>query len=147
MYRLSHAALKRCPLRLAFEMKQHPVWIDRHERFLHKDELKAILEGILGKRTSEERDTILTQHGVPCGPILGVPEVLAHSQITERGFVKSCDSGTGDIRVGGIGFQLSSESLDPSGPPPDLGQYNAEMYEALGYRAEDLAALRADGVI
>jgi crotonobetainyl-CoA:carnitine CoA-transferase CaiB-like acyl-CoA transferase len=130
------------------EMKQDPVWADRHQRFLRKAEMKAILEGILSEKTSEEWDAILAHHGVPCGRILSVPEVLGHSQLSQRGFVKSCDGeSSADIRVGGIGFQLTGENLDPTGPPPDLGQGNAEVYAALGYSAEDLAALRAESVI
>jgi CoA:oxalate CoA-transferase len=130
------------------EMKQNPNWTDRHGRFLRKTELKAILEGILSERTSEEWDAVLAHHGVPCGCILSVPEVLRHTQLKQRGFVKSCDGG-GDaqIQVGGIGFQLAGESVDPAAPPPCLGQHNAEVYAALGFSAEDLAALRVESVI
>jgi CoA:oxalate CoA-transferase len=130
------------------EMKQDPAWTDRHKRFLRKAELKTILEGILREKTSEEWDSILAQHGVPSGCILSVPEVLGHSHLRQRGFVKSCLGGASpDIQVGGIGFQLTGETLDPVGPPPELGQHNAEIYAALGYNADDLAALRAESVI
>jgi CoA:oxalate CoA-transferase len=130
------------------EMKQDSGWTDRHKRFLRKAEMKAILEGILREKTSEEWDAILARHGVPCGCILSVPDVLGHSHLRQRGFVKSCHGGGGpDIQVGGIGFQLTGENLDPVGPPPDLGQHNAEIYAALGYGTEELAALRAESVI
>jgi CoA:oxalate CoA-transferase len=129
-------------------MKQDPAWTNRHGRFQRKAELKTIVEGILSEKTSEEWDAILAQHGVPCGCILSVPEVLGHIQLKQRGFVKSCGSGgDADIQVGGIGFQLAGENVDPAGPPPHLGQHNAEIYAALGYSAEDLAALRAESVI
>ncbi|WP_431284536.1 CaiB/BaiF CoA transferase family protein [Humitalea sp. 24SJ18S-53] len=127
------------------EMKQSPVWTDRQERFRRRDEMKAILHTVLAQKTSAEWDEILTRHGVPCGPILTIPEVLDLPHLHARGFQKPCAGS--DVVVGGTGMRFAGEAEDAPPLPPELGHDNDGIYAELGYDAAALAALRAEHII
>jgi crotonobetainyl-CoA:carnitine CoA-transferase CaiB-like acyl-CoA transferase len=89
------------------------------------DELNAALRG----RTAMEWERVLTAAGVPAARILNVPQALALAQLEHRGFVADLPypDGSGQVlRVNGNGVLLDGEPLRPSGPPPLLGQHNAE---------------------
>lgn len=130
------------------ELKTSPQWSDRHARFSRKDEMKALLEGILSEKTSAEWEDILARHGVPCGGILSVPEVLGLPHMVERGFVQPCGAdGEKITRVGGIGVQVDGEAYGPATPPPSLGEQSEEIFAEFGLSADEIAALRADNVI
>ena len=127
------------------EMKRSPAWTDRQERFRRAVELKEVLHAVLAEKSSAEWDEVLTRHGVPCGPILTVPEVLGLPHVQERGFAKQCEGS--DVWVGGVGFRLAGETEALPSLPPELGADNTSIYTELGYDAAELAVLRSDQVI
>jgi crotonobetainyl-CoA:carnitine CoA-transferase CaiB-like acyl-CoA transferase len=93
---------------------------------------------------------LFTQAGVPAGPVLSVPDVLAHPQIAHRGLLKTFKNALGDGRdltVPKTGYRLASQQPDVATPPPLLGQHNAEILAAIGYDAAAIARLQGDGVI
>jgi crotonobetainyl-CoA:carnitine CoA-transferase CaiB-like acyl-CoA transferase len=89
------------------------------------DELNAALRG----RTALEWEGILTAAGVPAARILTVPQAVGLAQLEHRGFLADVpypdDSGQ-VLRVTGNGVLVDDEPLRPGGPPPRLGQHNAE---------------------
>jgi crotonobetainyl-CoA:carnitine CoA-transferase CaiB-like acyl-CoA transferase len=90
------------------------------------DELNAALRG----RTALEWEGILTAAGVPAARILTVPQAVGLAQLEHRGFLADVpypdDSGQ-VLRVTGNGVLVDDEPLPPGGPPPRLGQHNAEV--------------------
>jgi crotonobetainyl-CoA:carnitine CoA-transferase CaiB-like acyl-CoA transferase len=90
------------------------------------DELNAALRG----RTALEWEGILTAAGVPAARILTVPQAVGLAQLEHRGFLADVpypdDSGQ-VLRVTGNGVLVDDEPLRPGGPPPRLGQHNAEV--------------------
>ncbi len=90
------------------------------------DELNAALRG----RTALEWEGILTAAGVPAARILTVPQAVRLAQLEHRGFLADVpypdDSGQ-VLRVTGNGVLVDDEPLRPGGPPPRLGQHNAEV--------------------
>jgi crotonobetainyl-CoA:carnitine CoA-transferase CaiB-like acyl-CoA transferase len=90
------------------------------------DELNAALRG----RTALEWEGILTAAGVPAARILTVPQAVGLAQLEHRGFFADVpypdDSGQ-VLRVTGNGVLVDDEPLRPGGPPPRLGQHNAEV--------------------
>ncbi len=130
------------------EWKTSPDWRDRHARFSRKFEMKAMLEAVLVEKTTADWEDILARHGVPCGGILSVPDVLALPHMVERGFVQECGVEDGRVtRVAGIGVQVDGEAYGPTTKPPALGEQNDEIYAEFGFSADEIAALRADNVI
>jgi len=86
--------------------------------------------------------------GVLCGPISTTVDVLADPHFKAREFWTEIDHPvTGRLTYPGAPFKSSEVSWKVRRPAPLLGQYNGEVYGALGYTRDDLVKLRERGVI
>jgi formyl-CoA transferase len=123
---------------------------ERHNRLKYRFELKTELESALAARPAEVWWPLLTDAGVPSGPVLSVPEALDHPQIRERGMIAQFDNCPGvgrDIRVMRTGFKLDGETPSVAAPPPRLSQDTTRILESLGYAPSEIDAMRAGGAI
>ena len=125
--------------------KTDPRLVDRQARFRRGPEVKALVNDALAGRSTAEWDAILVRHGVPCGPILSIPEAMALPHLRERGFQRGCEGS--EVTVGGIGLTLQGEAEDTPTPPPELGQDTAAILGELGYDEAAIAALRQASII
>jgi crotonobetainyl-CoA:carnitine CoA-transferase CaiB-like acyl-CoA transferase len=107
-----------------------PRFAGREARKRHRSELSTELNAALAARTAGEWEKVLTAAGVPAARILTVPQAVALAQLTHRGFLTDLpypNDGSGrTLRVCGNGVLIDHEALAPAGPPPLLGQHNAD---------------------
>jgi crotonobetainyl-CoA:carnitine CoA-transferase CaiB-like acyl-CoA transferase len=107
-----------------------PRFAGREDRKRHRGALSDELNAALRVRTAMEWEGILTAAGVPAARILTVPQAVGLAQLEHRGFLADVpypdDSGR-VLRVTGNGVLVDDEPLRPGGPPPRLGQHNAEV--------------------
>jgi crotonobetainyl-CoA:carnitine CoA-transferase CaiB-like acyl-CoA transferase len=132
------------------QLKTDPRFADRYARLRHRAEMRVALEEALQEKNVAEWERLFNEAGVPAGPILSVPQILAHPQVESRGILKrfSGVAGVGrDVTVPRVGFRLASGQPDVESPPPQLGQHTDAVLEAAGYAKDEVAALRRDGVI
>ncbi len=118
-------------------------------RIAHGEELKELLiEGLAGwdrkppfQASGENR--------LVFGMAQDAADLLNCPHLKERDFFVEVDHPVAGRAVyTGMGPRLSEMDFEIKRPAPLLGQHNSQVYcDELGYSAEDLAALRALGVI
>ncbi len=132
------------------DLIEHPSYVTRDLRKQNRYALKDEIEGTLKKRPAGEWAEALNRVGVPSGTVLGVADILAHPQITERGMLAEFRDvpGTGrDICLARTGIKIDGEPPAVATPPPQLGEHNNEVYQAFGLTEEEISACRKEGVI
>ncbi len=116
------------------------------------DEVDALVSEWTRAHPKADLWRALEEARVPAGPVADVPDLLADPQLHQRGMVAALEHPTAGTAEGAVAaglplkFSRAHAALDR--PAPALGQDNARVYgELLGYSAEQLADLRARGVI
>ena len=110
--------------------------------------MEAIVEGWTSKRDKHEVMALLGAAGVPCGAVLDSAEVMANEHLRGRGMIVDIEHPTrGRMATPGSPIRLSASSTEVTRAPL-LGEHNAEILgKVCGLGAEELAKLKADGVI
>jgi len=132
------------------ELATDPRFAEREARKRHRFVLKAEIESALVARSAAEWSMLFNAHGVPAGEVLDIPAVLAHPQIISRELVKTFYAAPGvakPVAVVRSGFRLKSGDPAPATPPPRLSADTDDVLAALGYGAEEIAALRQEQAI
>ncbi len=132
----------------------HAVWA-ADERFAsnaarveNRSELIPLLRQTTVMKTTAEWIALLENAAVPCGPINDLAAVFADPQVLHRGLrvdLPHAAGGTAPQVANPIRF--SATPIDYRRAPPLLGQDTEAVLRELGRSAEDIAALRAAGVI
>ena len=111
------------------DLVDDPRFTDREARKHHRSALNEKLNEALAKGTAAEWERMLAAAGVPAARILSVPQVVDSEQLAHRGFFTDV-SFPGDsartVRTSGNGVLVDGRPLRPPGPPPRLGEHNAE---------------------
>jgi CoA:oxalate CoA-transferase len=89
------------------------------------------------------------QHRVPSAPVRDLLEVMNDRHMHERGMLEHIvHPELGDIVVPTSPLRFHGADRVPTTPSPRIGQHNDEVYGGwLGLSAEEIAALRREGVI
>ena len=123
-------------------------FVNGPDRLRNREELIAILEGILAARESSYWLGIFEQHGVPSGPIYDLAGVYSNPHVKARGMLAEIDHPTvGKFGNIGIPVKLSSTPGTIRRPPPLLGQHTDEVLSAAGYSDREIEALRKASIV
>ncbi len=129
------------------ELAEDPRFASNRDRMAHRDELTAIIEGILASDSSERWAAKMQAAGVPAGVVRTIEDAFSSFEMAERGLTSSIPHPTaGEIPNIGSPLRFSETPvLDPVAAPT-LGQHTIEVLEhVLGYGPERIAALRTAG--
>jgi formyl-CoA transferase len=92
-------------------------------------------------------DTLLAE-GIPCGPINGMDQVFGDPQVLARQMVQQIAHPTaGTIGVAGVPYNLAETPAGIDRHPPLHGEHTDEVLAEIGYHAEAIDRLHADGVV
>ncbi len=117
-------------------------------RVVHHVELRQRLLPVLKARPRAYWLEVLTEAGVPCGDVRGVPEALADRQILAREMVQSVEHATaGMLKVVGVPIKLSETPGSVRTAPPTLGQHTTSILRELAIPDDEIERLRGARVI
>ena len=111
---------------------------------------KAEIAALIKSRTLAEWSALLESVDGCATPVLRLDEAIEHPNIRARGMIvdgERPDGAGGRYRQYAFPLKMTDFEFGVERNPPLLGEHNDEVLQALGYGAEDIAALRASGVV
>jgi crotonobetainyl-CoA:carnitine CoA-transferase CaiB-like acyl-CoA transferase len=122
---------------------------DELARSEHREELQPLLTEWMKNHTMAEIYHRGQALGVPVGGVNSAKEISESPQMNHRGFVAEVEHPeAGKLQYVTAAYKYSRTPVQLSRAAPLLGEHNVEIYcRRLGYSAEELATLRAKGVI
>ncbi len=130
------------------ELTTDPRFQERDIRKKNRSELTQLVEAKLAERPTEEWVERLNARSVPSGAILSLEAALNQTQVHHRGALHEVSvEGIGKFRVFGLTAKFEKTPGEVSAPPPYLSAHTEEVLRDLGISSEELAELRAKGVV
>ena len=124
---------------------------DNVGRAAHSVLLDDAIAAFTATRTLDEMTAVLVAAQVPGGPIYSAADVVADPHFRARDMVLPLDVVVEDevesVPFPGIVPKLDRRPGEVRWPGPDLGAHTDEILTGLGLTPEEIATLRADGVI
>ncbi|HJU17610.1 MAG TPA: formyl-CoA transferase [Stellaceae bacterium] len=130
------------------ELAEDPRFNTPEARWDNRAALNAIIEEWTRRHDKHEVMRQVGAAGVPCGACQDTGEVLADPHLKAREMIVDVDyPGRGVYQTVGCPIKLSDSPVSVS-RPPRLGEHSAEVLQELcGLDADEVARLRADGVV
>ena len=111
------------------------------------DALEAAIAPFFELYSRNELEEMAREKGWILIAFLDMAEARSQPQLGARGFWTEENLGQLCIPVPAFPFRASADQPRHRGPPPEPGQDNATIYSELGRSPEDIARLKAEGVI
>ncbi|MGW2143037.1 formyl-CoA transferase [Nonomuraea bangladeshensis] len=129
------------------ELADDPEWATPEARLPKLDKMFQLIEEWTIRHDKWTVLDRLNAANIPCGPILSTRELVEDESLREEGIVVTVPHPErGDFVTVASPLQLSDSPVEVR-TPPLLGEHNEEIYGRLGVGTEELAELKANGVI
>ena len=135
--------------KLFCEKVDHPEWIEKHwvmgEEAL---QLKQEIAALFRTKTRDEWIDETKNMDVCLTPVLDISEIETDPQIQARQMIYEQEHpACGKNKGLGVPLKFSATPAHPTGPSPDLGEDTLSILEEIGYKPEEIEALRKEGII
>jgi crotonobetainyl-CoA:carnitine CoA-transferase CaiB-like acyl-CoA transferase len=125
-----------------------PKFATNAKRVENREEIVKIIADLVATKDGEEWLAMLTDAGIPCGPIYTVDKIFSDPQVLHREMMQELDhTKAGKIRVTGIPVKLSDTPGKVATPPPVLGEHTKEILADLGYSTQEAETLHQEKVV
>jgi formyl-CoA transferase len=129
------------------EWLTHPDYATPNARLPRLNAVFAAVEAWTMTKTKFEAMELLNEHDIPCGPILSMKELAEEPSLRATGTIVEVDHPTrGKYLSVGNPIKMSDSPTHVTRSPL-LGEHTDQVLEELGYRSEEISALRAQKVI
>jgi crotonobetainyl-CoA:carnitine CoA-transferase CaiB-like acyl-CoA transferase len=130
------------------DMIDDPRFRTNTDRVRNIDECDGTVAAFIAARTLDDNMAIFQAAEVTASPVYEIDQLIDDEHIQARGvIVEAPDDEMGSVLMHNVIPRLSATPGRIRRPAPTLGQHTREMLVAIGYSAEQIAALAADGVI
>ena len=130
------------------EIKNDPKYATNSKRVENREELVKIIDDLICTKESEEWLKILTDAGIPCGPIYTMDKLFNDPQVLHRKMVQTLNHSTvGTIKVTGLPIKFSETPGEILTAPPVLGQHTEDILIKLGYNEKDIESMYQEKII
>jgi len=130
------------------ELKTDPRFERRDVRKRNRKALTPLLEAKLAARPTAEWVDLLNARDVPSGAILSLEDALAQPQVAHRGVLRDVPvPGMGPVKLFGLTARFERTPDAITAPPPRLSEHTEAVLGELGMSPEEVAALRAKGIV
>jgi len=130
------------------DLRDNPAYAQNDGRVAGVEEIDRAIEDWTSQRSQEEVLQVLAKAGVPSGKIYSAADILADPHYQARAMIQEIETRDGmRLKVPGIVPKLSETPGRIDQPAPALGQHTDEVLEGIGLTPEQIAQLRALGVV
>jgi len=130
------------------ELKTDARFAKRDARKKNRKALTPLLETKLRERPTAHWVEALNARGVPSGAILPLEAALTQEQIRHRGVVQTvCAEGLGELKLFNLTAKFEKTPGAIDAPPPRLSDHTEEILAGLGCGPEEIARLKAQGIV
>ena len=130
------------------EMIDDPRFRTNTDRVRHIDECDGAVADFIAQRTLDENMAIFRAAEVTATPVYEIDQLIDDEHIQARGvIVEAPDEEAGSVLMHNVIPRLSDTPGKLRHPAPALGQHTREVLREIGYSAERVDGLAADGVI
>jgi len=124
------------------ELAADPRFTTNADRLANREQLVELLNGHLAQRSTAEWTAAFDRVGLPAGPVLEIPDVLAHPQTLARGMIVETDHPLeGKTKGLGLPIRFSGLAERRSLPAPLLGEHTLEVLGEIGFSVSEICAL------
>jgi formyl-CoA transferase len=127
---------------------QDPRYHTASARLANRDTLNEDIADITRTQTSQHWFDLLSDSGVPCGPINTIDAVFADKQVQHVGMVvRTTRPGMGELAMVAQPANIEGHQRAIRQPPAGLGEHTDEVLRGLGYSDSEIADFKKRAIV
>ncbi|MCS5695741.1 CaiB/BaiF CoA transferase family protein [Desulfofundulus thermocisternus] len=116
-------------------------------QYREDEEARRAVQEFFSSKTLAEIMELFGRVDTCIEPVLDVSEVPAHPQVRARNLFIKLPAGEGVITTVGQPLKIQGVEKKADFPAPGAGEHTVEILRQLGYRDQDIEALKSEGVV